>query len=612
MVAMDKRPRIDGKSFITFGEAMIRFAPIDDAPPDNVTRHMPQPFLRSVGGDELNVSVALSLLGVQTRWVSVIPTGPMGDILAESCTAHGVEFQGARVEGDIGTFTVLPEQRTVHYQRQNSVFAVQAPDALEWNKLLPADCGAAPWLHVTGISPLVSPWARRSWDAAIGCAKQRGVPVSLDLNHRKQLGSLEELWAMVAPHCPFLEVLVLSVDQLQGLAGLPQLNAALKESPKTRTFFDVMRTLRAMCKCKRLVVCRKTRDASGLQRRWSLLVEEACAAGGVVSELSTNSTPVLHRPKDECGGGSAWMAGFLHGIYFSKVDTLSALRRADLLSALAQETKGDFSTVTAAKLNDFEARFANVPASIESFSVSDLPKQIEAGQRLDETMALLKRSGVMAILRAKGSPEVAVNRGVELAALGCRCIEVTLDSSDWQLVLGQLRERLPAGFPLGVGTVMDDTVCELGRAAALGASFALSPIDPIGFVEECHRRGLVAVPSAFSSNEMWQLHRRGVRLIKLFHAGTISPAILKSMLDVTPLGANLNILPSGGVSPENAEAWWDAGAACVGMGSNLAGKDLGTVPGTPSHTKAVEDWQKKGKDAAKKLFDVVAQRFGSS
>ena len=107
-------------------------------------------------------------------------------------------------------------------------------------------------------------------------------------------------------------------------------------------------------------------------------------------------------------------------------------------------------------------------------------------------------------------------------------------------------------------------------------TFALSPIDPVGFVGECQRLGLLAIPSAFTSNECWALHRRGVRLIKLFHAGLASPAILKSMLAVTPLGEHLNILPSGGVSPDNAEAWWAAGAAVIGMGSNLVGnlKDL--------------------------------------
>ena len=137
-----------------------------------------------------------------------------------------------------------------------------------------------------------------------------------------------------------------------------------------------------------------------------------------------------------------------------------------------------------------------------------------------------------------------------------------------------------------------ETVGHLSIAASLGASFALSPIDPTGFVDECHRLGLLAVPSAFTSNEMWALHRRGVKLIKLFHAGLASPSILKSMLGVGPLGT-LSIMPSGGVSPANAREWLDAGAAVVGMGSNLVGKL--TVP----------QWDKKAKAAAAKLFANV-------
>ena len=127
---------------------------------------------------------------------------------------------------------------------------------------------------------------------------------------------------------------------------------------------------------------------------------------------------------------------------------------------------------------------------------------------------------------------------------------------------------------LGVGTVMDDTVSLLPRLKALGATFALSPIDPVGFVGECQRLGLLAIPSAFTSNECWALHRRGVRLIKLFHAGLASPAILKSMLAVTPLGEHLNILPSGGVCPTTRRVV--AAGAAVSMGPNLVGnlKDL--------------------------------------
>ena len=87
------------------------------------SRHLPQPFLRSIGGDELNVAVALSLLNTRVRWISVLPEGPMGDVITDSCAHHGVEFAGVRAEGDIGMFTVLPEEKRVHYQRRNAVFA---------------------------------------------------------------------------------------------------------------------------------------------------------------------------------------------------------------------------------------------------------------------------------------------------------------------------------------------------------------------------------------------------------------------------------------------------------------------------------------------------------
>jgi len=136
--------------FVTMGETMIRFQPMDTGrPPDTPTRHLPQPFLRSLGGDELNVAVALSLLGVTTRWISVLPLGPMGDVVAESCKHHGVEFAGARVEGEIGTFTVLPEEKMVHYQRRQSAFALHDPNALECALL------HAPCLH-SAVAP--DPW----------------------------------------------------------------------------------------------------------------------------------------------------------------------------------------------------------------------------------------------------------------------------------------------------------------------------------------------------------------------------------------------------------------------------------------------------------------------
>jgi len=154
---------------------------------------------------------------------------------------------------------------------------------------------------------------------------------------------------------------------------------------------------------------------------------------------------------------------------------------------------------------------------------------------------------------------------------------------------------------------MDENIADLRQAASLGASFALSPIDPIGFVEECERLGLLAIPSGFTSNELWNLHRRGVRLIKLFHAGHSSPKLLSSMLGIGPLGDNLRIMPSGNVSPSNAAEWLDAGAHVLGMGSNLVGADVATQPGTAAHDQATAEWAATGRSVAQRLFaDMTA------
>ena len=333
------------RSFFSIGETMVRFAPIDDpqSPPTSVSRHMPQPFLRSVGGDELNVAVALSLVGARSRWISVLPHGPLGDAVAEGAAHHGVEFAGMRVDGDIGTFHVLPEKKSVHFQRRHSAFALHDPDGLDWPELL---AGPRPWLHVTGIMPLISAPARESWARALAHAAANDIPTSLDLNHRKQLGTLAELWAVVKPHVRRLELLILSVEQLNGLAELElgsSAGAVANDAPDDDVF-ALMGALHARWRCRRVALTRKVRDAMGVQRRWSVLTQLG-GDGATPEPFSTHGIPVWHAPRDDLGGGSAWAAGMILSLHLNGVlnatsaeplPPLQALRRADLLAALGQ------------------------------------------------------------------------------------------------------------------------------------------------------------------------------------------------------------------------------------------------------------------------------------
>ncbi len=403
--------------------------------------------------------------------------------------------------------------------------------------------------------------------------------------------------------CEGLDLLILSVEQLHGLAKL-LLGTTLTDADED-AYLSVMSRLQAKTKFKRVALCRKTRYSTGVQRRWSLLVD---------AHTQNKSNPIYHIPKDECGGGSAWAAGMIYSL-LEQLPITDALRRADLVAALCQTSAGDFSQATGEDLRTLESSLVSEKRSLtfEIWESDETPPALPVGLShslpgisIETTLQKMKEAKVLAIFRVKGSAQVAIDRGMELASLGCKAMEITIDSPDWKTILSTLRQRLPADVVLGIGTVMDDTVSEIPLAKSLGASFALSPIDPIGLIEVCTSLGVLAVPSAFTSNECWSMHRRGARLIKLFHAGLASPAILKAMLEVTPLGENLNILPSGSVSPSNASEWLKAGAAVVGMGSNLVGKDINLKPGTTEFQAAVDDWKAKGRPVVEKLIKELA------
>eukprot|EP00055_Hartaetosiga_balthica_P006968 m.23224 g.23224 ORF g.23224 m.23224 type:complete len:621 (+) comp5530_c0_seq5:27-1889(+) len=599
---------------VGFGEAMIRYAPQANASPQADPNA--QLMLRSIGGDELNVCVATSKLNSNkdlpnSEWVSVLPSGPLGDLVYDSGELAGVNQEHVirMKDADVGTFTVLPKIKAVHYQRRNSAFAQHDASIFDWQEILTSHDDT--WLHMTGITPMITDKTRYSWTQAMDAAMKFNIPCSVDFNHRPQLGSIDNLWNVLQPYVNKLEFLIMSMDSLRRMSeevftelSFPPTTTELGNSDWLQFLLD----FRAVSNAKRVAVCFKNRNDAGVQKRWSVIVDEAGCH-------STELFPVFHKPKDECGGGSAWAAGLLHWIAENKLSTLStesglgtpklqitssplvsAARRADILAALCQESAGDHSQVEYAELQRVENEGKDDFVYINDAKESEISKD----EKMERTFSDLKDASVVAIIRAN-HPEAAIARAIELCGMGCRAIEVTLDTVEWRRVLQEIVRAVPDNVVVGVGTVMDEDVKNIKDIAALGARFALSPIEPFGFIDECHKHGILAVPAGMTSNELWDMHRRGARVLKMFHAGMVGPTILKSMLGVTPLSA-MNILPSGGCDPKNYKEWLIAGAFCVGMGSNLTGNDIKAKPGSPEFEEGKRDWEERGKAIAQTLF----------
>lgn len=182
--------------------------------------------------------------------------------------------------------------------------------------------------------------------------------------------------------------------------------------------------------------------------------------------------------------------------------------------------------------------------------------------------------------RHEAGPAVAILRGgtgehVEdvirvLVDSGIRAIELTTNTPRWQDGIAWAVDRYGTSAAIGVGTVLEPR--QLDEAAALGATFAVSPHTDPAVGERAHERGLGWYPGAATPTEIVTAWRHGARAVKVFPAAQLGgPAFLKQVL--APLDF-VDVIPTGGIGVDDAAEYLAAGAVAVGLGSPLVGDAL--------------------------------------
>ena len=185
-----------------------------------------------------------------------------------------------------------------------------------------------------------------------------------------------------------------------------------------------------------------------------------------------------------------------------------------------------------------------------------------------DAFATMRESGVVAVLRG-AEPETVVDTAEALVAGGVTALEVTADTAGATDMVATLSEALGGDAIVGAGTVLDS---ETARAAvAAGAEFVVSPSLDGSVVETCNRHGVLCAPGVLTPTEAVEAYEAGADVVKLFPAETVGPGHVSALKG--PLG-HLEVMPTGGVSPEDAGDYVEAGAACVGAGSALVDREL--------------------------------------
>ena len=178
-------------------------------------------------------------------------------------------------------------------------------------------------------------------------------------------------------------------------------------------------------------------------------------------------------------------------------------------------------------------------------------------------VAQVETLGVVAVIRLKdpGKLRAVVDA---IAEGGVRALEVTMTVPGAVDLIRTLAATLPDGFLLGAGTVTD--VATAHAVIDAGARFVVGPVFRPEVIAACHAHDVPAMPGCFSPTEILAAHECGADIVKVFPATMLGPQFLKDVRAPLP---QVKLMPTGGVTVENAGDWIRAGAVAVGLGSSL-------------------------------------------
>lgn len=186
---------------------------------------------------------------------------------------------------------------------------------------------------------------------------------------------------------------------------------------------------------------------------------------------------------------------------------------------------------------------------------------------LMQKLKLLNRivdTGLVVVIRAD-SADQACRIADACAEGGILVMEVTFTFAGALEAIAELAKRHPSdGILIGAGTVLDT---ETARQAMLaGARFIVSPSCSAEVARMCRRYQLPYLPGAGTSQEVVNALEDGADIVKLFPGEALGPAFVKALRGPLP---HAPLMPTGGVSAENAAEWIQAGCVALGVGGNL-------------------------------------------
>jgi len=183
---------------------------------------------------------------------------------------------------------------------------------------------------------------------------------------------------------------------------------------------------------------------------------------------------------------------------------------------------------------------------------------------LEQIRQRLESLGLIPVLRSKSASEAQALVEAMVAG-GVTVMEVTMTVPGAVGVIQSLREKYGDQLLLGAGTVLDARQCS--AAIDAGAEFVVSPSLHREVISRTKEMGKISIPGALTPTEVVTAWNAGADYVKIFPCSAVGgPSYLKALKAPLP---HIRLIPTGGVTLDTAVEYLRAGAAALGVGSDL-------------------------------------------
>lgn len=320
------------KKVVTMGELLLRLTP-----PGYQRLTQTEDFEIIYGGAEANVAISLANWGINSCFVTELPDNPIGQSAINSLRRFGVNTQYIHRGGDrIGIYyfekgtSVRPSK--VVYDRAYSAMTQVNPDDFDFDEIFKD----ADWFHVSGITPALGENCIKLLEKAIESAKKFKVGISVDLNYRNKLWTLEDFERVMPRFLYDIDVCFGWLSSVEGKAGEYKVadfaKTALDEERFTNTFGKMI-------------------EKFNIKYMVSTLRENYSASHNALSAIIYDGKELYQSRKyeftiqDRVGAGDAFAAGLVYGLVQGKSHK-EALEFGVAAGVLKHSIDGDTNMVT--------------------------------------------------------------------------------------------------------------------------------------------------------------------------------------------------------------------------------------------------------------------------